>query len=720
MVYSFQSNEVIKIEGVNYKIAEHPSAPGMPFGVSGRRATVYKLTGDGEDKALKVFQPIFREPRMVGVTEKLKKYADFPGLRVAKRIVLTASKHADLLKEEKNLTYAILMPWIEGNVWTYIIYGKIETSPQNSLILAKSFTSILLKMEENGLAHCDLSSANLIITAKNEIELIDIEEMFGPDFMKPSKLPAGSPGYAHKLVIDGLWSEEADRFAGAILIAEFLGWSSEKVRKSAWDDSFFNPEEMQTDCERFQILFNEIRNLWGSEISELFHRAWFSESLRECPTFSEWFIALPEKWSDYHATAFIQEYGNSEEKTIPTNELHWACPNCSAIVSVNLEICPKCETGIKPDSDFPNQPIEEKSSICPTCGKYLNKETSICPYCEGVTPSKIKWSKKNILVVLGIISIIVLLMVVFGKGIINPSSTKITIIPSIDSPNQPVDTLTPSASKTPTALQTKSPTPVITSTPTINIPLGSIQISDIDNMEMVYIPEGNSIMGINNTENDESPQHKVYLDAFWIDKHEVTNGQYQFCVNSGNCTKPENTTFFSHKDYTNHPVIFVNWYDAKNYCNWAGRDLPTEAQWEKAARGPDGYIYPWGNEKPKGFQANFCDKTCGEDWKSIYINDGYKKTAPVGNYQEGSSPYGVLDLAGNVWEWVGDWYSENYYSSQSTWTNPIGPTTGDYKVIRGGGWGNLEGKISSTNRGRDGLEDIGENLGFRCVLNIQK
>ncbi len=165
---------------------------------------------------------------------------------------------------------------------------------------------------------------------------------------------------------------------------------------------------------------------------------------------------------------------------------------------------------------------------------------------------------------------------------------------------------------------------------------------------------------------DETPQHTVYLDAFWIDRTDVTNNMYASCVSTGACTAPISTTsststiissYYGNSAFDNYPVIWVTWYDATAYCKWAGRQLPTEAQWEKAARGTDGRIYPWGNTAPDDTLLNY--------------NASIGDTTAVSSYLRGASPYGALDMAGNVWQWVNDWYSDTYYRSSSS-SNPLG------------------------------------------------
>ncbi|MEO0108860.1 MAG: SUMF1/EgtB/PvdO family nonheme iron enzyme, partial [candidate division WOR-3 bacterium] len=185
-----------------------------------------------------------------------------------------------------------------------------------------------------------------------------------------------------------------------------------------------------------------------------------------------------------------------------------------------------------------------------------------------------------------------------------------------------------------------------------------------DSSVMILIPAGEFLMGSAQGEGDkdEHPLHKVYVSEFYIDKYEVTNRQYKrFCDATGRNYPPDPELLSSmpnyFNNYPNYPVVNITWEDARAYCDWAGKRLPTEAEWEKAARGSDGRKYPWGNKAPDGSQCNFADRNLPDvPWCDKDADDGYGFTAPVGHYPQGASPYGVLDMAGNVWEWCNDWY----------------------------------------------------------------
>jgi len=225
----------------------------------------------------------------------------------------------------------------------------------------------------------------------------------------------------------------------------------------------------------------------------------------------------------------------------------------------------------------------------------------------------------------------------------------------------------------------------------------------------VLVPAGEFLMGSTDAGSGEKPQHKVYLDAYLIDRTEVTNAMYARCVAAGACKPPsslsssERSSYYGNSRFDLYPVIYVSWDDARSYCQWAGGRLPTEAEWEKAARGTDGRIYPWGNEGPTCDRVNYDGGKCVGD------------TAPVGAYPQGASPYGALDMAGNVWEWVADWYQDTYYASAPT-RNPPGPGSGQYRVLRGGGWFRYDGDLRAAYRHHFYYPTGQSNdIGFRCV-----
>jgi len=223
-------------------------------------------------------------------------------------------------------------------------------------------------------------------------------------------------------------------------------------------------------------------------------------------------------------------------------------------------------------------------------------------------------------------------------------------------------------------------------------------------MVMVFVPGGTFQMGSEETDaaahDDEFPQHAVTLDSFWIDQTEVTNAQYERCVEDDVCWP---SGYAGVEDYrgSDYPVEAVTWHNGATYCEWAGARLPTEAEWEYAARGPEGHVYPWGDETPTRDLCNFDNNEGG--------------TVPPGSYPAGASWCGALDMAGNVYEWVADWYDEGYYAGSPS-QNPTGPATGEFVVLRGGSWGTDQAAVRAADRSYHLPPDhLYGGVGFRCV-----
>ena len=249
---------------------------------------------------------------------------------------------------------------------------------------------------------------------------------------------------------------------------------------------------------------------------------------------------------------------------------------------------------------------------------------------------------------------------------------------------------------------------------------------------MVYVPAGEFQMGCDESNpsescnSDEQPLHPVYLDAYYIDKYEVTNAQYARFLNvmgnqeegGGTWLDAGDTDVRIHESggvwqvdagYENHPVTEVTWYGARAYCQWQGKRLPTEAEWQKAARGSsDTRVYSWGDDAPDCSRLNY------EHYNGSSSEHCVGDTSPVGGYPTGQSPYEAMDMSGNVWEWVNDWYDVNYYDD-SPYSNPPGPATGTSKLLLGGSWSDIWHFVRAANRSCTGPDGSYNNVGIRCV-----
>jgi len=314
------------------------------------------------------------------------------------------------------------------------------------------------------------------------------------------------------------------------------------------------------------------------------------------------------------------------------------------------------------------------------------------------------------------------------------TGTALPLLPQalVEPSHTPTQTEPPTASVTPSAaVETAVPTPTHTPLP-VTLPSetptealasslgeGETQISDVDQMVMVYIPEGFFTMGCDKDnpagfecKGIEDMKHDVFLDAYWIDQVNVTNAQFARCVSEGGCksapvytTSRERPSYYGDPQFADYPVINVTWNQAKEYCEWAGRRLPTEAEWEKAARGDkDARTFPWGDDLPTCDTANFRNGTnCVGD------------TTISSLYPAGASPYGVLDMAGNVWDWVSDYYDARYYSDSLEKMNPQGPSSGNYRVMRGGCFVNHPYSLRVYFRSSREEWSPGWDIGFRCA-----
>lgn len=235
---------------------------------------------------------------------------------------------------------------------------------------------------------------------------------------------------------------------------------------------------------------------------------------------------------------------------------------------------------------------------------------------------------------------------------------------------------------------------------TLGGPQSGETIKWIDGSTLVYIPAGSFSMGYGG----DAPVHSVNLSGYWIQQTKVTNRMYDQCVKAGVCSSPTQELggpVFTNPEFASHPVVGVNWDQAQAYCTWIQGSLPTEAQWEKSARGANGNTYPWGNIEPTCDLLNYAN--C------------YGRTTNTNNYDAGKSPFGVFDMAGNVFEWVADWYDANYYPTSPA-DNPTGPASGQYRGVRGSSFETAEEQVITAIRRFNEPNDSGRDIGFRCAV----
>jgi serine/threonine protein kinase len=311
-MFSPKVNSEIVIGGRRYAFAPHPVVPSIPWGQEGRRAIVYRLlaqNGSGHRAyALKVFRQVFRHEGLLDAADALRDFAELPGMDVCDQVVLTPHTHPDVIDQYEDLNYAMMMPWIEGETWFDHLNTREVITLDQSRAIAESMAWVLYALEYNHLAHCDLSSGNVIVgTTGVDVQLIDVEDLYSPQLVPPPFVPLGTMGYQHHAVPSastGQWSPRGDRFAGAVLIAEMLAWAHPDIREAAHGESYFAPEELHEYTERYDLLV-DVLTMFHPGFAEAFEQAWRSRSLEECPPIETWyqlFDILPRdpvaEWAD--------------------------------------------------------------------------------------------------------------------------------------------------------------------------------------------------------------------------------------------------------------------------------------------------------------------------------------------------------------------------------------------------------------------------------------
>jgi hypothetical protein len=293
MPYEPKTADELIIEGIAYRFAEDPLHPGKAYRKEGTEGTIFQLIPvqreNAAKKAVKVFHAEHARPTTVARLEDLRALSELPGLSVCRRTVLTPQKHAEVLSKHRELLYAVVMPWIEGPSFREVMMDVRELSRKECLTAATSLAYLLTEMEQRGVAHGDLSAANLMLpmlaepaaqTDQSAIQLVDVEQLYG------------LPREGHQPPAVDTRGPYADRFTGAVLLAEILGWVDPYIREASAGESYFEPGELRQDSQRYRMLLASLNRNWGKEIARLVSRAWENEELKKCPAFGEWLVDL--------------------------------------------------------------------------------------------------------------------------------------------------------------------------------------------------------------------------------------------------------------------------------------------------------------------------------------------------------------------------------------------------------------------------------------------
>ncbi|HQJ52478.1 MAG TPA: SUMF1/EgtB/PvdO family nonheme iron enzyme [Anaerolineae bacterium] len=653
MVFQAQAGLELNIDGSAYLVAEHPAAPGMPYGQEGRAAVVYQVVCGGERRALKVFKPRHQVPTLVYLAEQLRSFAGLPGLAVCARTVLTPQAHIALLRRYPELTYAVLMPWIEGPTWMQVLLEKRTLPAQTCLEVANHLAGILAGLEQRGLAHCDLSGPNVLLpglAAGTGVALVDVEQMYGPELHRPPLVPGGSPGYAHRAAPQGLWGAEADRFAGAVLLAEVLGWCDERIRQAAWGESYFDPAEVQDAGERWQLLLAVLRERWGQGIAHLVQAAWSSATPEQCPNFGQWLAALPERVPERPP----DKRGAARPTTIQVEGTPSDAVQALIAVGRRFEAQGKREIA----KEVYRQALE----MAPAGGRQARELGELLFEPEPRVVKDVRLARAPATEYESSESM---------PQVPQAGATKLLGNTGITLVYVPAGTYWMGSADTDRAAEDDEK-------PRHEVELGEYWIGQtpVTNAQFRrFIEAGGygtrsfwSEDGWDWVTSDESAQRLFPGDPAW---------------NKDDC-----------------PVLGVNWYEAEAYCRWAGGRLPTEAEWEVASRGGPlsrGYAYAGSNNA---------------DEVAWYSDNSGNRPRTVKT--RGGNELGLYDMSGNVREWVADWYGESYYSS-SPMQNPTGPASGGSRVVRGGSWDDEEALVRCAYRDWDAQEDRPVDNGFRVA-----
>ncbi len=664
------------------------------------------------------------------------------------------------LEQAEELTF-ILMDYVEGSTLRKEIFKtRHPYSPERILNILRPVCSALHFAHGMGQVHCDIKPANVMLHQNGSILVTDFGISRMTESTTMTMVGAGTPAYMAPEQVIGLDpTPQTDVYALGVVLYEMLtggerpftgeqaqtgGPTSEKVR---WEQVHLEApalhnynQSITPDLEAvvMRCLAKQPQARYPSALALLealeCNLKLGESELAELPPAHSIMTNRPDLNSDP---------GSSAPGLKPAPDL----PVSSDQLSFNQDLAQQI-SAYQPEDE---QPVGQEPSSEQLAGSQAFEKphddrhvTENQPAArEGVSrPAPIKpmkFTSQRKLLVLGVVLVSCVILLLAASWWINRANqrarylsasqtaavevvnAKKTRQASTQAAKTEQAEVTQAAQKRQTATQAPAQIAVNAPPPT-TANGGDTWLSPVDAMLLAYIPAGEFLMG-GIEYSDEQPIHGVYLEAFWMDTTEVTNRQYALCVASGECRAPEKNGSSSRSDYflnpyyADYPVIYVSWDDANTYCAWAARKLPTEAQWEKAARGGlDRNDYPWGNRQPTCQEGEVIGANFGDCQRDDTMR--VRSFAPNG--------YGLYDIAGNVWEWVFDWYEENFYQNSPD-KNPTGPANGLYRVLRGGSWveasRNLAGNsyvstsrfLRTANRFKYLPDFRNDNFGFRCA-----
>ena len=627
----------------------------------------------------------------------------------------------------------ILMDYISGESLKHKIFDvddAIEVTSVRTVMMA--ICAALSYAHSEGYVHCDLKPSNILFDQSGKPMLADFGIARMTDAATATMVGMGTPAYMAPEQVKGLDPvPQTDIYAVGVTLFEML---------TGGERPFIGERATVTGTTSAKVRWEQVNLPPPSP------REYNPEMSTELETVV--LTCLAKRPQDRYQTPLdllnaLERAGGEEQTEALKQPTPAPEPEPKPSVPQPEKVQPE-----RPASEAPTQLEPEPANV-----KRSNVST------------KTWWQRYGVWIGLGGIIALTLALVLGNRKAPEPETIIETVVveeAATEVAAQPAPTGIPSTTATSMPSNTPSPTASLTLSPapTPTLEAGATQVSDKDGMILVYIPAGEFLMGgdadealnacqvmfepFGNREcdryayQDEEPKHVIRLDAFWIDQTEVTNVMFATFVQetgyetdtekrgyAGSFTPSQGFVTVYGADWQcpkgptsdidgldDHPVVHVSWYDAQAYCEWAGRRLSTEAEWEKAARGGlEGKMYPWGDEF-NGRMTNFCDSNCPVDYANGNFDDGYAETAPVGSYP--ANGYGVYDMAGNVWEWIADWYDQNYYSN-SPYSNPQGPTTGESCLRRGGSWAGTANYHRVADRA-DFDPTLSRNWsGFRCA-----